>query len=326
MGRSGIKQRIQKVFSVLIILFFLPYVVSVFINGKELSGDAPDDPWYVKVETDGEGSGYTEVEWTRYLAGILAEEVQPDCGQEALKALAVLIRTRICRDITQSGDNRLSYDYMTFQDIRDEYGDESGEKFYGQYLQAVMQTDDTVLMYGDDFAYAPYYKSSTGMTRNAADTLGTDAYPYLISKECPADKESPEEIHIFTFSYSQIQEKCREFLVAESDEKAQTGYVFSDFQIESVDEAGYVTGLRIGSTVCTGDQFRNAMGLSSSAFTFSEAEDGIKVTVTGNGHGLGMSLWTAGKMAEEGADYQDILSYFFDGTELRRDIQENQLI
>ena len=51
----------------------------------------------------------------------------------------------------------------------------------------------------------------------------------------------------------------------------------------------------------------------------------MKITTTGNGHGMGMSLWTAGKMDEEGKTYEEILSFFFEGTELRKDLQETEL-
>ena len=51
----------------------------------------------------------------------------------------------------------------------------------------------------------------------------------------------------------------------------------------------------------------------------------MKITTTGNGHGLGMSLWTAEKMDEEGMGYEEILSFFFEGTELKKDIQETEL-
>ena len=51
----------------------------------------------------------------------------------------------------------------------------------------------------------------------------------------------------------------------------------------------------------------------------------MKITTTGNGHGMGMSLCTAGKMDEEGKTYEEILSFFFEGTELRKDLQETEL-
>ena len=84
--------------------------------------------------------------------------------------------------------------------------------------------------------------------------------------------------------------------------------------------------MRIGETICTGDQFRDALSLPSSAFSLSEeGEDSIKITTTGKGHGLGMSLWTAEQMAEEGKNCEEILAFFFEGTELRKDIQETEI-
>ena len=40
---------------------------------------------------------------------------------------------------------------------------------------------------------------------------------------------------------------------------------------------------------------------------------------------MGMSLWTAEKMDEEGKTFEEILSFFFEGTEMRKDIQETEL-
>ena len=124
-----------------------------------------------------------------------------------------------------------------------------------------------------------------------------------------------------------IQKLCRDFLVAEQDgEKAAQGYAFEDFEIKAYDSAGYVSELRIGNTVCTGDQFRDALSLPSSAFSFSEdGDDRVKITTTGKGHGMGMSIWTADQMAKEGKTYEEILAFFFEGTELRDDIQETGL-
>ena len=50
------------------------------------------------------------------------------------------------------------------------------------------------------------------------------------------------------------------------------------------------------------------------------------ITVTGNGHGLGMSQWTANEMAKAGNTYDQILQFFFEGTVINKDIQETELI
>lgn len=252
-----------------------------------------------------------------------------------MKAQAVLVRTQIYRELETSEDKILTMEYLTREDIQRQDGPEEAADSYEKYIRAVEQTDDTVLMYEDGYAWTPFHQASNGKTRSASEVMGTEEYPYVAVRECPADKESEAEVQVFTLSCSEIQEKCRDFLVAAADgEQAEKGYSFADFEIKAYDSAGYVSQLRIGNTICTGDQFRDALSLPSSAFSFSEvqAEEGnedsearIKITTSGNGHGLGMSLWTAEKMDEEGKTYEEILSFFFEGTELRKDMQETEL-
>lgn len=324
MKKMRIKQKFRTCSAAAALLFILPYIVSVFAEGKGLPEGAGNVRSCVKVSVqEGEVS---EIEWNTYLAGVLAVEMSPEYGEEAMKAQAVLIRTQIYSDLGGADDPVLSYEYMTYDEMREVYGSESFEKNCEKYLRAVEETDDTVLIYGDGPAWVPYHQSSAGMTRNASDVLGTDDYPYLTATECPEDKEAPEEIQTYRFRYEEIQEKCRDFLTAESSEKAAQGYSFSDFEIQAADAAGYVSQMRIGSTVCSGDRFREALSLPSSAFVFTEGEDGLVITTTGKGHGLGMSMWTADRMAGERAEFDEILEFFFPGTELRTDMPEKDLL
>ena len=302
------------------------------MNGAD-AASGEGSVFYVKVKVPDteEADGIAEIGWTDCLAGILAKEVPEDFGEEAMKAQAVVIRTQIYRELESSGDKILTLERMTLEEMKKQWGQEKALDYYNKYIRAVEQTDDTVLMYGDGYAWTPFHQSSSGMTRSAAEVMGTEEFPYVAVRECPDDKEADNEIQVFTFSYEEIQAACRDFLVAADDgEQAEKGYTFADFEIQEYDSAGYVSRLRIGDTVCTGDQFRDALDLPSSCFSFSElregkAGSGIKITTAGNGHGLGMSLWTAEKMDEDGSTYEEILSFFFEGTELRKDIQETEL-
>lgn len=328
MNRYAVEQKFKSIAAFLIILILLPYIVSVFVNGADVREDAGED-FYVKVKVPDaeEADGVTEIRWTDYLAGILAEEISEDCEPETLKAQAVVIRTQIYRTLEDSEDKTLTESYLSRDEMEDKWGAENYGKYYEKYVRAVEETDDTVVMYGDAYAWTPFHQSSNGMTRSAAEVLGSNDYPYIAVRECPLDKEADDEIQTFTFPYTEIQSLCRDFLVAEEDEdKAAQGYTYDDFEVRSCDSAGYVSELRIGNTICTGDQFRDALSLPSSAFSFSEEDDdNIKITTTGKGHGLGMSIWTADQMAKEGKTFEEILAFFFEGTELRNDIQETAL-
>ena len=78
------------------------------------------------------------------------------------------------------------------------------------------------------------------------------------------DKAAEDEIQVTVFDYQEIQQLCRDFLVAEENsESAEKGYNFADFEILEMDSSGYVRQMRMGDTVCTGDQFRDALSLSS---------------------------------------------------------------
>lgn len=332
MDRYTIEQKMKSVAAFLVIIILLPYIISVFVNGAD-AASGEGSVFYVKVKVPDteEADGIAEIGWTDCLAGILAKEVPEDFGEEAMKAQAVVIRTQIYRELESSGDKILTLERMTLEEMKKQWGQEKALDYYNKYIRAVEQTDDTVLMYGDGYAWTPFHQSSSGMTRSAAEVMGTEEFPYVAVRECPDDKEADNEIQVFTFSYEEIQAACRDFLVAADDgEQAEKGYTFADFEIQEYDSAGYVSRLRIGDTVCTGDQFRDALDLPSSCFSFSElregkAGSGIKITTAGNGHGLGMSLWTAEKMDEDGSTYEEILSFFFEGTELRKDIQETEL-
>ena len=332
MDRYTIEQKMKSAAAFLVIIILLPYIISVFVNGADAASEE-GSVFYVKVKVPDteEADGIAEIGWTDCLAGILAKEVPEDFGEEAMKAQAVVIRTQIYRELESSGDKILTLERMTLEEMKKQWGQEKALDYYNKYIRAVEQTDDTVLMYGDGYAWTPFHQSSSGMTRSAAEVMGTEEFPYVAVRECPDDKEADNEIQVFTFSYEEIQAACRDFLVAADDgEQAEKGYTFADFEIQEYDSAGYVSRLRIGDTVCTGDQFRDALDLPSSCFSFSElregkAGSGIKITTAGNGHGLGMSLWTAEKMDEDGSTYEEILSFFFEGTELRKDIQETEL-
>lgn len=314
--------RSAAVFVLMLLLF--PYIVSVFVNGA----GADEKPFYVRVRTeDGAGNEtVAEAAWPEYLAGILAMEMPEGCEAETAKALAVLIRTRLYRDAGSDENASVKERFLTGEELADRQGMEEARKIFETYVQAVDATDDTVLMYQDGYAWTPYFQSGSGKTRDAGEVLGTDAYPYLAVRECPADAEEAE-MQEFIFNCGEIQELCRDFLVAEeSGETAGKGYSAADFEILSRDSAEYVHEMRIGNTVCTGDQFRDALSLPSAAFTITAVPDdsrSVLITTTGKGHGLGMSIRTAERMAEEGKTYEEILGYFFEGADLRKDVPEN---
>ena len=293
--RDTIRNKIKSFFAFLIILFLLPYIISVFINGKNAVQGADSDNASV------------------YLAEMLAGETDGGCEIEALKAQAVVLRTELYR--TEKEKQTLLDKCLTQTQMKKKWGTKYEENLE-KCQQAAQETKGIVLWYHETFAWAPFHQSSNGKTRDVQEVLGNADYPYITAKECPLDKAAEDEIQVHLIEYKEIQKRCREFLVAEEQKKAENGYGYEDFEIQEWDSSGYVRKMRIGETICTGDQFRDALKLPSSSFSFYEGPHGLKIATVGKGHGFGMSQWTAQEMAKDGKNYEEILQYFYEGTEL----------
>lgn len=293
--RDTIRNKIKSFFAFLIILFLLPYIISVFINGKNAVQGADSDNASV------------------YLAEMLAGETDGGCEIEALKAQVVVLRTELYR--TEKEKQTLLDKCLTQTQMKKKWGTKYEENLK-KCQQAVQETKGIVLWYHETFAWTPFHQSSNGKTRDVQEVLGNADYPYITAKECPLDKAAEDEIQVHLIEYKEIQKRCREFLVAEEQKKAENGYGYEDFEIQEWDSSGYVRKMRIGETICTGDQFRDALKLPSSSFSFYEGPHGLKIATVGKGHGFGMSQWTAQEMAKDGKNYEEILQYFYEGTEL----------
>ncbi len=403
-------QKFKTFGSFCLIMLLLPYIVTVFVHGKDFEALGNKDKVFINVRKPKAGSSLTQMEsisdtveanseenragiwnglsdqeketqivqvpWEEYFVGIMGREVPVNAEMEFLKAQAVLLRTKLYQELdaqepaaTQPADapentgqqpaaapentgqqpadasgnttqqpadatgnasqqpadtpasgpsekKVLDEEYLTREELEKKAGSSEVESYYNNLLQAMRDTENQVLLYQDDYAFLPFHQSSNGTTRSAQEVMGTDAYPYLAARECPLDKDADDEMLITSFDYKDVQAKCRSFLVAVAEDQANKTYQFSDFEIISHDSAGYVQEMRIGETVCTGDQFRDAMSLASSAFSIKDTNGKLQVTTTGKGHGLGLSQWTAQQMAKSGKNYEEILQFFFEGTTL----------
>ena len=271
----------------LIIMLLLPYVVTIFVNGNGVLKLEKSDSPYITVERDGKNR---EMPMDEYGIGVLAKEIDVDVEIEALKAQAILIRTSIYKSLQEEGTSTvLTKNYWTRNQMEMNWGADAYDENYNKMKEAWNSTKGVVLIYEGNLALTPYHKLSNGKTRSGNEVFGSESYPYLQVKECPQDLEAGEAV-----TTSVIQE---------------TG-----LQVVEEDSAGYVTKVKCGAEEIKGEEFRSTYHLISSSFELEDFDGNTKVTTRGIGHGLGMSQYTAEKMAEDGKTYQEILNYFFEGT------------
>ncbi|MGN1267080.1 MAG: SpoIID/LytB domain-containing protein [Dorea sp.] len=310
-------QKVKYIGSYLTIIILLPYIITVFMSGPSISTSAQVEDTFVKVKMERAGvenseSFLTNVEDTDrdnaidgesssaivkmsiedYCIGILAKEIPVEYESEALKAQAVLVRTNIYRKISQNGSNTvLEEEFWTREQMEEAWGVTKYTKNYNKLKEAWNATNEQVLTYEEQLAFVSFFRLSNGSTRDGEEVLGEE-YPYLKIVECPLDIEAVEQLQTTTI-----------------DEM--------DAEVTACDTAGYVLNVRVGDENVSGEEFRKNYHLASSCFTLQKYEGKLRITTRGVGHGIGMSQFTADKMAEDGKSYTEILEYFFEGTELK---------
>lgn len=283
-------QKIKRMGSYLIIIVLLPYIITIFLNGPAVTTSASVDEEVITVENEGKE---IEISIEEYCIGRLAKEIPADYKREALKAQAVLVRTTVYGQILEAGSSTVLPDeFWTTEEMREEWGAGKYSGNYDKLKSAWEETDGQVLMYADKPANVPYCRLTNGSTRDGAEVLGSEEYPYLKIKECPLDIEAKEQMQTIILDEMEVQ-------------------------VTAVDTAGYVLSVQAGEETVNGEEFRKTYGLASSCFTLQNYDGKLRIITRGVGHGLGMSQYTANRMAKDGNAFDEILAYFFEGTELK---------
>lgn len=283
------RQKLKKFLSYLTIIILLPYIVTVFLNGpaKETGGQIKQT--YVHVTKNDKD---VEVPLDDYCIGRMAREIPADYQEEALKVQAVLVRTSVLKSMKEGGTAApLEDDFWTEEEMKEQWGNRYSS-YYRKMKNAWDDTEGQVVMYGDNLANTPFTRLTNGNTRDGKEVLGSEEYPYLKIKDCPFDIEAKEQIQTVTLADM-------------------------DAEVTATDTAGYVTSVRVGQETVNGEEFRQTYDLASSCFILQKYEGKLRVTTRGVGHGLGLSQYTANEMAKEGKNWEEILQYFFEGTEIK---------
>lgn len=284
------RQKLKKMGCYIIIIVLLPYVVTVFLNGPSIETAAPADEMEVMVK---QGEKEIQLPLDEYGIGRMAKEIPASYEEEAIKVQAILVRTAVYKQLKEEGSEAvLADDFWTEKEMKEEWGSRKFSEYYRKMENAWQETEGQVVMCGEELANTPFTRLTNGSTRDGKEVLGSEDYPYLKIKECPLDIESKDQIRTVTTEDM-------------------------DAEIKETDTAGYVTSVRVGEETMSGEEFREKYKLDSSCFILQKYDGKMRITTRGIGHGLGLSQYTANEMAKEEKTTEEILQYFFEGTEIR---------
>ena len=309
----------KKVLSVtMVVLTIMLFVPLISLSGEVVSkgGSVKQTEAKTKEKTEtvklyNPQSGETQLlDMDEYIFGVVAAEMPVLYEIEALKAQAVAAYTFTLfrknankeKDYDITSDFTVDQSYISKTQAQEKWGDKA-EEYTEKIEKAVSEVSGLAITYDSLPILAVYSASSCGKTQNAADVWG-GKYPYLVSVDSEWDKLSADNISKVTISADELKAKLSSLVQISGDTTEWIKNITKN-------KAGYVTCLEISGKEVSGNDIRNALDLKSSAFDVSLGESAFTFTVSGYGHGVGMSQTGANGMAKESFDYKEILSHYY---------------
>lgn len=265
-----------------------------------------------------------------YVLGVLAAEMPAEFELEALKAQALAARTYIIRryvqqdfgDMAQPGawvtDTEQHQVYLAEDAIAAKFGGGGGgggdgggkqaEQRLVKLREAVGQTRGQIIMYDNEPILAAFFSTSNGYTENSED-YWSSALPYLRSVESPwEEKLSPKFRTTVTYTSDEVAKRLG-LRGAKASSLAM--------RVTKRSEGGRIMKAQVAGQSFTGRELREKLELGSTQFTWSASGGRVAITVTGSGHGVGMSQWGAQGMALQGSRAEDIIAHYYTGAVIR---------
>lgn len=253
-----------------------------------------------------------------YLWRVVAAEMPASFETEALRAQAVTARTYTLYQMSiGTNPNHPEADmctdiaccqaYLDPDQAAANWGD-GASAYAAKITDAVASTDGQAIFYQGELIDAVFFSSAAGRTLDSVEVWG-GSVPYLTGVESPEGEEVPNYHTTVTVPL----EEFRETFLAQYPQADLSGEPSEWFQHFQPTSSGGVDTLEVGGIPVKGTALRSLFGLRSAHFTVTTGEDGVTFSVTGYGHGVGMSQYGANAMAREGATWREILEHYYTG-------------
>lgn len=261
--------------------------------------------------------GLTEMELEEYLLGVIAAEMPASFEREALKAQAVAARSYAlyCAKSGRHGgavctDHNCCQSWLGDDALKAQWG-ENYELYRGSLAAAASATAGQYLSYNGEPVFAAFHSSSAAATEDCSSVWA--ATPYLVSVSSP---ETADDVPGYVSYVRCTPLDFRDTVLYAYPEADFTSAESQWVGGLSRDASGRVASAILGGVSVDGVTLRSLFKLRSTAFELCYDGESFLFTVTGYGHGVGMSQYGANVMAREGADYTEILAHYYTGTTL----------
>lgn len=238
------------------------------------------------------------IELEDYLKGVVPKELSASYPKEALKAQAIVSRSFAMANLNKY--KKLGYDLNDTTSCQVYQGFSAEEE---KSNKAVDYTKGMMIYFDNNVINAIFGASSGGFVADVSDVWGGKKIPYLTAFEDPYSK--------YEWNFEVKNEDLNNYL----------GREVNSLEIKDLDSSGRVKKLILnGIDEITASELRNKLGNSkfkSTNFTIEKTDLGFIFNGKGYGHGVGFSQYGAVEMAKLGFKTEDILKFYFKGTEVR---------
>lgn len=290
-----------------IIHFFYDYSIKTIVSGFNTNKNEQ----MVRVKRSSGNIETMNIE--DYLVGVVSSEVPVSFEEEAIKAQAVAARTYALKQI----QNSVTRDYDVTDDVMTQVYQDDNElknKWQNNYEQniekikkCVSNTEGEYVTYNDEVIYAFFFSTSNGKTEDNKNVFGSDL-PYLKVVDSSFDQnETSSFITTKTFTLEEFYNKLE---IPYNNNLNITDIIKTD--------SGRVYSLKVNDNLFKGRNFQSKLSLRSNDFEIKRENNNVIITTKGFGHGVGMSQYGANALAKQNKNYQEILKYYYQGTDIKK--------
>ena len=280
----------------LLVLFLIPIFISSFNKATFLFSDNEKNIIVHITDED------LYLDLNDYIVGVVSSEMPALFNEEALKAQAVASRSYALSKMNNNyleisssiNDQVYSPNYKLQEKWKDKYNE-----YYNKISNCVTLTNNEVIKRDNKILRTYYFSMSNGYTENSQTVFNDTTFTSV---------KSNENENITNYRYQKEITKSEFYKILNISS-------INNINIER-NNTNHVSIITINNKTYTGIEFRKLLDLRSTDFTINQNENNIIITTIGYGHGVGMSQYGANQMAKEGYSYKDILSHYYQNTEI----------
>lgn len=261
----------------------------------------------------------------QYLAGVIPSEMPASWPTEALKAQAVAARSFALRTARARRNKTFDVDVTVLDQVhRFEEDMDLKPKIKSKLKNVISQTKGQVLLDDEDQILQAYYSADCGCSsENPKFVWGGDGdkFPSVVDPTCDRRKTSTWEL---TIDRSELRKRLLQALQLQDNASIRALHVGGrspsgrvSTVVANIDNGG---GAKFESRELSAQEFRRLIGFNkvrSTNFSLKWFGEELQIQGEGIGHGVGLCQTGARTLAQDGANYHDILKLYYPKAKLK---------